>query len=212
MKKYLLIDFGFSCAKFDGVDYEGYLYFDLGIKCFRQSRDLALLVFELLQPRLKVSPEIKKFAQLVLTFDYKGKKCDMSQGCLPDFDGDWVEAYKFLDKDEVENPNTTPDGLLRAIEVYRKGGVKACEKGFVLDPTKDACVGDPGPPAAVEAAAAAAAAAGAGPAPSPGDAGLLADVYGPNRNTPGGRRTRRKTLRRKTLRRKFRHTQKRKGK
>ena len=144
-KKYLLIDFGFSCATFDGVRYEGTLYFDPGIKCFRESRDLALLVFELLSFR-NLSPDMVKFLQLVLTFNYKGKKCDMSKGCLPDFDADWLSAYDFLDKDGVDNPNTTPDGLLRAVEAYRKGGIKECEKGFI-DPMKDVCVPDPGPPA-----------------------------------------------------------------
>ena len=146
-KMYLLIDFGFSCATFDGVKYEGTTYFKPGIKCFRESRDLALLVYELLHFK-NLSPDMTKFIQLVLTFDYKGKKCDMSNGCLPDFNGDWVAAYGFLDKDGVENPNTTPDGLLKAIEAYRTKGIKACEKdGFVVDPVKDVCVPSPGPPA-----------------------------------------------------------------
>ena len=165
-KVYFLIDFGFSCATFDGVKYEGTLYFKPGIKCFRESRDLALLVYELLHFQ-NLSANMVKFVQLVLTFDYKGKKCDMSKGCLPDFDGNWVKAYGFLDKDDVENPNTTPDGLLKAIEAYRTKGIKACEKdGFVLDPVKDTCVPAPGPPIA----------AALKPAVTPGKGHMLSPV------------------------------------
>jgi serine/threonine protein kinase len=146
-KVYLLIDFGFSCATFDGVKYEGTTYFKPGIKCFRESRDLAMLIFELLHYKI-LSPDMTKFIQLLLTFDYKGKKCDMSQGCLPDFNGEWLKTYNFLDRDDVENPNTTPDGLLNAINAYRTKGIKACEKdGFVVDPVKDVCVPSPEPPA-----------------------------------------------------------------
>lgn len=146
VKKYLLIDFGFSCATFDGIGYEGTLYFPPGIKCFRESRDLAMLIFELLWFK-NLTPDMQKFIQLLLTFDFKGKKCDMSQGCLPDFNGDWLKTYKFLDRDDVENPNTTADGLLNAINAYRIKGIKACEQdGFVVDPVKDVCVPSPGPP------------------------------------------------------------------
>jgi hypothetical protein len=86
---------------------------------------------------------MKKFLQLVLTFDYKGKKCDMSVGCLPDFNGEWLKAYKFLDNDAVENPNTTPDGLLNAIKSYREGGIEACEGGFIVN---DKCIATPESP------------------------------------------------------------------
>jgi serine/threonine protein kinase len=131
-KKFLLIDFGFACATFDGVKYEGTLYFDPEIKCFRESRDLAMLVFDLTKLNV-VDEEMKHFLKLVLTFDYKGKKCDMSCGCLPDFNGEWKKIYDFLDRDDVENPNTTPDGLLNAIKAYREGGIEACEGGFILN-------------------------------------------------------------------------------
>jgi hypothetical protein len=106
-----------------------------------------MAVFNLLWLK-KLTPDMKRFIQLLLTFDFQGKKCDMSQGCLPDFNGTWLKTYGFLDRDDIENPNTTPDGLLNAIQAYRTKGIKACEKeGFVVDPVKDVCVPAPPPPA-----------------------------------------------------------------
>jgi len=148
-KIYLLIDFGFSCATFDGVKYAGTFYYEPTIKCFRESRDLAMAVFELLWIQ-SLTPSMKKFIQLVLTFDHKGKKCDMTKGC-EGFDRGWEGVYDFLDDDAVENPNTTPDGLLNAIKAYRERGIESCEKdGFILNPIKGECMPDPGAPRPVK--------------------------------------------------------------
>ncbi len=148
-KVYLLIDFGFSCATFDGVKYAGSSYYEPTRKCFRESRDLAMTVFELLWIQ-SLTPSMKKFIQLVLTFDHKGKKCDMTKVC-EGFDGGWEEVYDFLDDDAVENKNTTPDGLLNAIKAYRERGIESCEKdGFILNPIKGECMPDPGAPRPVK--------------------------------------------------------------
>lgn len=200
IKKYLLIDFGFSCATFDGVKYEGTTYFKPGIKCFRESRDLALLVYELLQFR-RLSADMIKFVQLLLRFDYKGKTCDMTTGCLPDFDGDWVAAYGFLDKDDVENPNTTPDGLLKAIEAYRTKGIQACEKdGFILDPVKDKCVSAPGAP--IAAALKPAVSPGKGHLASPVVNDLYVSPVTSAKTWPGGKKHRTRRVRPKKRTRK----------
>jgi serine/threonine protein kinase len=156
-KVYLLIDFGFSCATFDGVKYAGSTYYEPTRKCFRESRDLAMTVFELLWVQ-SLSPSMKKFIQLVLTFEYtdrytnKKNICDMTKGCDElDFYGGWEELYDFLDDDTIENPNTTPDGLLNAIKAYRERGIASCEKdGFILNPIKGECMPDPGAPRPVK--------------------------------------------------------------
>ena len=144
-KKFLLIDFGFACATFDGVKYAGTLYFESHEKCFRRSRDLAQMVFETLV--FSKSADLTNFMQLVLTFKWKGKDCDMTRGCFPDFDGSWLNTYDFLNNDAVDNPNTTPEGLQKAITSYRLGGIKACKKGFIVNPIDEACVPKPDPPA-----------------------------------------------------------------
>jgi serine/threonine protein kinase len=142
---FLLIDFGFSCATIDGVKYAGTLYFASAEKCFRRSRDLAQLVFQ--SYRYATNQTFKTFIQLVLTFTVLGKKCVMTNGCPPSFLARWADTYNFLNRDLVENPNTTPEGLRKAVASYRQGGIKACKDGFVVNPMTEECVPKPAPAA-----------------------------------------------------------------
>jgi len=139
-----LIDFGFACGTFYGTRYEGISYFSPGIHCFRRSRDLAFLVLELHLFKYKLLPQsFNVFLQLLLTFKFPdGSECKMYAGCPPGL-GKWEDSYRFLDKDNVENPHTTPEGLLHAIEVYERRGIEACAAGFVMDPVGEVCVAAP---------------------------------------------------------------------
>lgn len=143
-RKFLLIDFGFSCITVDGKKYSTSVFMGGVSKCFRRSRDLAQMVFESLY---YTTGNMRTFAQLILTFKINGIKCDMSKGCKPYFDGSWQKSYEFLNKDIVENPNTTPEGLLKAVAAFRQGGLKACKAGFVVNPATDMCEPVPGEPA-----------------------------------------------------------------
>lgn len=136
--QYVLIDFGFSCATFDGVKYQGTSYYPPTTECFRRSRDLTMMVYELL--RYATDPEFRKFLQLLLTFTYNGKRCDMSQRCEPDFKN-WATIYQFTNN--VENPNLTPEGLMSAIEVFANKGLEGCKSGFVVHPVENTCVAEP---------------------------------------------------------------------
>lgn len=145
-RTFLLIDFGFACLTVDGKRYQGTLYFKPKEPCFRRSRDLAQLVFESLH---WLKGDILTFAQLVLTFTVNGKSCDMTVGCKPLFyPANWSETYDFLNRPGIENPNTTPEGLLKAIEAFRQGGIAACRAGFITNPITGTCVPTPAPPAA----------------------------------------------------------------
>jgi serine/threonine protein kinase len=141
-RTFLLIDFGFSCLTVDGKTYAGTSYFPPTSLCFRRSRDLAQLVFESLY---YTTGDVRTLAQLLLVFTYKGRTCDMSKGCLPDFSAKWAETYEFLNRSGVENPNTTPEGLLKAVETYRAEGLEKCKAGLVVHPVANQCV--PVPPA-----------------------------------------------------------------
>lgn len=147
-KKYALIDFGFSCATFDGVRYAGTSYFPSTAKCFRRSRDLAQLIYETERYTQGLSANDRTFLRLLLTFQINGKKCEMFKGCPPHKITKWLDTYDFLENDAVENPHTTPEGLLHAISVYQTRGIEACKNGFVVDPVTDTCVVRP-PVAAV---------------------------------------------------------------
>lgn len=145
-RTFLLIDFGFACITVDGKRLKGTLYFPPNEKCFRRSRDLSAMIFESLY---LLKGDILTFAQLVLTFTHAGKTCDMTVGCKPLFyPAQWSNTYDFLNRPGVENPNTTPEGLIKAVEAYRQGGITACRAGFIVNPITDACVPVPAPPAA----------------------------------------------------------------
>lgn len=137
--QYVLIDFGFSCATFDGVKYQGTAYYPPETPCFRRSRDLTMIVYEFM--RHVKDPEFLAFTQLLLTFTYEGKVCDMSQGCEPYFK-DWSTIYRFTNN--VDNPNLTPEGLMAALDLYQSKGLEACKSGFVVHPVQETCV--PVPP------------------------------------------------------------------
>lgn len=146
-KTFLLIDFGFSCATFDGVRYASTMYFaGPNSKCFRRSRDLAQLVFDSIS--FTNPGNLRIFIQLVLTFNLNGKRCAMIHGCPPWFQPTWGATYRFLDNDAVENPNTTPEGLQRAVQAYRKTRMQSCKTGTVVNPMTEQCVPTPDPPPA----------------------------------------------------------------
>ena len=134
-KKFLLVDFGFACAEIDGTEVRTIPpqlpTYDAKKKkkeCLRGSRDLAMLVYRTRTAKdIVLSDAMKAFTQELLTFDLKGlapgQKCDMTvmfKGCLPRFAGTPEREYTFLDEDDVENPNTTPQGLLDRIKAYRE--------------------------------------------------------------------------------------------
>lgn len=149
-KKYLLIDFGLACGTFDGKKYAGMFYKKDG-ECVRPSRDLALVLYELAITLPRRFPDLQRFIRLVLTFKQgDGTTCNMIDECAVDARRgqrwDWDRwTYNFLNRGDITNKNTTPEGLLTAIEVYEKKGIAKCEQeGFVMDPIADACVADPG--------------------------------------------------------------------
>jgi len=141
--RFVLIDFGFSCATFDGVKYTGSVFFPAQSTCFRRSRDLGMMVAEiLLYEAAHYPPEIVTFLKLLLTFKIGKRECKMFEDCPPDNPAGWREMYDFFNQRKIENPNTTPEGLLKAIRSYETGGLPACRAGF-------ACPDDepPHPPA-----------------------------------------------------------------
>lgn len=141
--KFALIDFGFACITVDGKKYAGTTYFKKNAVCFRRSRDLAQLVYDIERYTQKIPNNLRTFLRLLLTFDIKGKKCEMFWGCHPYKINNWIDTYDFLNKPGIENPHTTPEGILHAIDVYEQHGIEACKNGFVVDPVKDVCVPKP---------------------------------------------------------------------
>ena len=130
-KQYLLVDFGFSCATFDGKKFEGSDFFPPGQQCLRPSRDLAFLIYKTyLQFHMILTPKMKSFFDALLTIPAPAKECRMLKGCAgtPAFKNrvEAAEDYTFLNTDGTDNPKTTPEGLLNEIKAYReKNGLLA---------------------------------------------------------------------------------------
>ena len=141
--RFVLIDFGFSCATIDGRTYKGTSYFKPTDKCFRRSRDLAQCIYEIEKYTQNLPSEIRSFLRILLTFDIEGKKCEMFKGCPPHKIDQWLDTYAFLNQDKVENPHTTPEGLLQAIHIFETKGLEACKDGFLIDPVLNQCVAKP---------------------------------------------------------------------
>lgn len=141
--RFALIDFGFACITVGGKKYAGTTYFKKTAKCFRKSRDLAQLVYEVEKYTPNIPENIRTFLRLLLTFDINGTKCEMFKGCPPHKIDEWLDTYTFLDNDAVENPNTTPEGMLRALDFFEEHGIEACKNGFVVHPAKEECVPKP---------------------------------------------------------------------
>jgi serine/threonine protein kinase len=141
--RFALIDFGFACITVGGKKYAGTSYFKKDAKCFRKSRDLAQMVYELEKYTPNIPENIRTFLRLLLTFDINGTKCEMFKGCPPHKIDRWLDTYNFLDNDAVENPNTTPEGMLRALDFFEEHGIEACKNGFVVHPAKEECVPKP---------------------------------------------------------------------
>jgi serine/threonine protein kinase len=132
--KFMLIDFGFACADIDGTRVESVGYsFTPNEKCFRESRDLAMLVYRTrkLADKIRLSETMKAFMKELLTFTYTAEdgttiNCDMivppgdTTGCGGAFIGAPDQEYKFLNRDGAQNPKMTPDGLLNEIKIYRE--------------------------------------------------------------------------------------------
>ena len=143
---FVLIDFGFACATFDGVNYTGTLYFSPRTTCFRRSRDLGMMVAELYRYfGAYYSETFRAFLQSLLTFKLGRRTCILYDDCPPDHPTEWGDMYDFFNKAKVENPNTTPEGLLHAIEAYKA-------KEYPAPPAPPAPPASPGPAPASPAA------------------------------------------------------------
>ena len=129
-RKFLLADFGFSCATIDGTEYKTIIEkrFVADSTCFNKSRDLMQLIFNsqyLFRPKPN-NDSVYSLNQRLLEFQHKGKPCkfwDLDDTCGFKTRGEEKNqahnVYEFLNDPTFNNPNTTPDGLLNAIEQWK---------------------------------------------------------------------------------------------
>jgi serine/threonine protein kinase len=113
-----LIDFGFSCLTWKGVQISGALYFRITDPCYIPTRDLMQFLYELISFEYhRFSPRLRLILETALTFPLDSRICKLFQGCsyknrhLPP--RAWDTLYDFLNNRAVHNPHTEPTALHR---------------------------------------------------------------------------------------------------
>ena len=113
-----LIDFGFSCIKFGNMQIEG------GGATFRHcnlaGRDLTQYIYEIYKYHPYVPADMKNVFEKLLTFPMGGKPCFMFKKCGSGMK-EWKDVYKFLNDDQIANPNGTPECVSSVIDKFLKG-------------------------------------------------------------------------------------------
>ncbi len=115
-----LIDFGFSCLCWNGVDIHAGDYFT-GSTCFLPSRDLTQYVYwTYTNQSIPLSPGLQKVFRDILTFRADKDLCRMFLACRA-FEKPmraWGDSYKFLDDRRIRNPQAVPGHLRATMEAF----------------------------------------------------------------------------------------------
>ncbi len=157
-----LIDFGFSCITWNGVQISGTHFFPLETQCFVPSRDLTQFVYEIWYSfRSRFSTKLQKLLEELLTFPTGKRMCSLFKGCS--YKGHSVygwgsNLYEFLNLPEVQNPKAIPGTLYKRMSQHmgrgtpktvspilplqrtETGKIKQCLPEQILNPKTRRCV------------------------------------------------------------------------
>ena len=114
-----LIDFGFSCIQFGNMQIDG----GGGGQwrhCTLPTRDLTQYLYEIYKYHPYVPYDLKSVLEKLLTFPKGGKPCYIYKGCTGI--REWKDIYRYLNDDQVVNPNGTPEVVTRVLKAYASGG------------------------------------------------------------------------------------------
>ncbi len=141
-----LIDFGFSCLCWKGVNIHAGDRMDGG--CFRQSRDLTQYVYATYtDSALRMSEPLKQELRDMLTFPIAGQVCRLYEGCRAygQSVSMWGQTYRFLNDPRIENPQGTPHAVERRMLEFlgsrqTPAGLPHCVPERVLNPQTRRCI------------------------------------------------------------------------
>lgn len=170
-----LIDFGFSCLKWNNLQISGGSIFKPSSTCFKKERDLGQLLYNIRRYTPSLSEELKQWLTKALMAEVAGEKCSVTEGC--ELHGrkviqGWRNTYEFFDRSNVHPLYASPTTLLRKIKHLQrkqpfetpvvkepkrsitrnsKNTEKPCSEGKIRNPATRRCVkvsGSPGKKAA----------------------------------------------------------------
>jgi hypothetical protein len=154
-----LIDFGFSCLSIPRRDtypltIKGSSYFDSMRECFKEERDMSQLMYQILDYKAKMSPELFSRLSDMLVANVKRHKCRMADGCPLHKMERWKNTYNFLNRTNVRVPFGEPSRVTEQMKLFAEGKpldravlklvAKPCPPGTVRHPTTRRCVKEGG--------------------------------------------------------------------
>jgi len=121
-RHFKLIDFGFACIHWHGLQLQGNNYFKTGQVCYKPERDLAQLVYYIYMvfPQ-NISPKLDDFLHNFLHVRVGPAKCNMSKSCPRWHLHAWKNTYDFLNRKNVHAPATRPNVFLTELQRYKNG-------------------------------------------------------------------------------------------
>lgn len=115
-----LIDFGMACITWHGMKISGSLWFDRAHSCFKKDRDMAQLIFTIVEVNWsRISVRLYNRLQTILQASVGGKHdCDMLKYCPRNGLREWKNIYDFADRGNIRIPAADPDFLEKNMDRF----------------------------------------------------------------------------------------------
>jgi serine/threonine protein kinase len=162
-KRYFkLIDFGFSCVNWHGLEIKGSDYFETG-PCYKPDRNLAQALYYIVTSKTiddHISKRLQHHLRQFLIARVRNDTLNMVKGSRARKMTSWKNTYNFLHRTNVKVPAATPDIVEKEMARFLNGQpfegyvepsplpslpksnktYKACPPGKILNPATGRCV------------------------------------------------------------------------
>lgn len=114
-----LIDFGLSCLNYKTTYIATTDIYSYDRPCNRSARDMTMFITEcLLDFKHSISPRLYAYLSKLVTFSVGNSECKLDAYCPSAGVDEWTNVYKFLNRENVENPHASPQALIKAMKAY----------------------------------------------------------------------------------------------
>jgi len=151
---YRLIDFGFSCITWNGIQISGNGYFDATSTCFKKDRDLSQLIYSILRYYGSyLSSSLYNDLSDIIVANVGAHVCKMEEDCPRHGLSSWKNTYNFLNRDNVSVPRGSPRKVIKDMAKFRNytrrkkeikrniaRTLKLCALGKIRNPKTGRCV------------------------------------------------------------------------